>query len=86
MTKFSTSESAASSSSSSSRGAAATGGSTGTKSISKTEPVYAGGIFSRLEAQFRAQQAARALTLQSTQTRCVHTHIHGIVIESIRHL
>ena len=33
---------------------------------------YAGGIFSRLEAQFRAQQATKALTLQSTQTRQVH--------------
>ena len=32
---------------------------------------YAGGIFSRLEAQFRAQQTAKALALQATQTRQV---------------
>lgn len=80
MSKFSTPES--SSTSSSGRGTAAGAGSssTGNKSISKPEPVYAGGIFSRLEAQFRAQQAARALTLQSTQTRCVYIYTHGVII------
>ena len=35
----------------------------------KSEAPFAGGIFSRLDAQFRAQQAAKALSLQSTQTR-----------------
>ena len=51
-------------------GSSSTGSNKGTSG--KTEPVYAGGIFSRLEAQFRAEQAARALALQGTQTRCVH--------------
>ena len=74
----STATAGTSSSGTSGRGpaAAATGGgssSTGSnKGTSKAESVYAGGIFSRLEAQFRAEQAARALTLQGTQTRCVH--------------
>ncbi len=62
--------SSSSSSSSSSRATAvATGG--GKSTSNRTEPVYAGGIFSRLEAQFRAEQAAKALALQGTQTRCV---------------
>ena len=66
MSKFNSPEAAAP------RGASSSTTSSGTtKSIVKAEPVYAGGIFSRLEAQFRAQQAARALALQNTQTRCV---------------
>ena len=76
MSKFSTPEASSSGSSSGSRGmttaAAAGSSSSGGKTVSsKTEPVYAGGIFSRLEAQFRAQQAAKALALQGTQTRYV---------------
>ena len=68
MSKFNSPEA----SSSSSRGTGAgssSSGSSGSKTINKTEAAYAGGIFSRLEAQFRAQQAARALSLQGTQTR-----------------
>jgi len=38
-------------------------------SFKTKEAGYAGGIFSWLEAQFRVQQAARALAQQSTQTR-----------------
>lgn len=49
------------------------GGSGGTNKTSAIRGleggVYAGGIFSRLEAQFRAQQAAKALALQNNQTR-----------------
>ena len=53
-------------------GSSSTGSNKGT---GKTEPVYAGGIFSRLEAQFRAEQAARALALQGTQTRFIQNNI-----------
>ena len=68
MSKFNSPEAAAAAP----RGTSSSTTSSGTtKSIVKAEPVYAGGIFSRLEAQFRTQQAARALALQNTQTRCL---------------
>ena len=41
----------------------------GAPSGGKVNSGYAGGIFSRLEAQFRAQQAAKALAVQNTQTK-----------------
>ena len=42
-----------------------------TSSVGRSDTAFAGGIFSRLEAQFRAQQAAKALSLQGTQTRYI---------------
>ena len=74
------------SSTSSSRWTAA-GPSSGGKSI-RTDTAgsggsYAGGIFSRLEAQFRAQQTAKALALQSTQTRQVKCQLEIMFKTSI---
>ena len=57
---------------STSRPTAATSSSSGGTKTVRAETDYAGGIFSRLEAQFRAQQAARAMALQSTQTRYIN--------------
>ena len=41
----------------------------GAPSGGKVRTDNTGGIFSRLEAQFRAQQAAKGLAVQSTQTK-----------------
>ena len=62
-------------------------GSTVNKTVTaKTEPVYAGGIYSRLEAQFRAQQTAKALALQGAQTRYTMYSVNSreIIVSNVR--
>ena len=59
-------------------------GSGSSKATRTADTVYAGGIFSKLEVQFRAQQAAKALAHQTRQAvfennfQKFHVHIYKL--------